>query len=69
MFITFFKEFTKQSNTAFSLGTRLIVFKGLRTRSTRRDLIVDKLWPAELCLQKKKHKISTKNRESYTKYL
>lgn len=48
IFITFFKEFTKQSNTAFNFGTRLIVFKGLSTRSTRRDLIVDKLWPAEL---------------------
>lgn len=43
MFITFFKEFTKQSKTAFNLGTRLIVFKGLNTRSTRNDLIVDKL--------------------------
>lgn len=50
MFITFFKEFTRQSKTAFSLGTRLIVFKGLSTRSTRNDLIVDRLWPAELCL-------------------
>ena len=27
---TFFKELTTQSNTAFSLGTRLIVFKGLK---------------------------------------
>ena len=29
MLNTFFKELTTQSNTAFSLGTRLIVFKGL----------------------------------------
>lgn len=46
MFITFFKEFTKQSNTAFSFGTRFIVFNGLSTRSTRRDLIVERLAPA-----------------------
>lgn len=42
MFITFFNEFTTQSNTAFNLGTRLIVFKGLNTRNTLNDLIVDK---------------------------
>jgi hypothetical protein len=46
MFITFFNEFTRQSNTAFNLGTRLIVFNGLSTRSTLSDLIVDKLAPA-----------------------
>lgn len=57
MFITFFNEFTKQSNTAFNFGTRLIVFKGLNTRSTRRDLIVDKFLPALLCLQIYKEKI------------
>lgn len=42
MFITFFKEFTKQSNTALSFGTRLIVFKGLNTRNTLKDLMVDR---------------------------
>lgn len=46
MFITFFKEFTRQSNTAFNFGTRLIVFNGLKTRSTRSDLIVERLAPA-----------------------
>lgn len=51
MFITFFNEFTKQSNTAFNFGTRLIVFNGLNTRSTRNDFIVDKFLPALLCLQ------------------
>lgn len=59
MFITFFKEFTTQSNTAFNLGTRLIVFKGLSTRNTRRDLMVDRFCPALLPLkmqiQKQKH--------------
>lgn len=41
--ITFLSEFTTQSNTALSFGTRLIVFKGRSTRRTRKDLIVDKL--------------------------
>lgn len=41
--ITFFRELTTQSNTALSLGTRLIVFNGRNTRSTRSDLIVDRL--------------------------
>lgn len=44
MFITFFREFTKQSNTAFNLGTLLIVFKGLNTRSTLNDFMVERLW-------------------------
>jgi hypothetical protein len=43
MLITFFNELTTQSNTAFSFGTRLIVFSGRSTRSTRSDLMVDKL--------------------------
>lgn len=51
MLITFFKEFTTQSNTAFSFGTRLIVFNGRSTLSTRNDLIVDKFCPAELPLK------------------
>lgn len=50
MLMTFFSEFTTQSKTAFNLGTRLIVFKGRRTRSTRNDLIVERFWPALLPL-------------------
>lgn len=46
MFMTFFKEFTTQSNTAFNFGTRLIVFKGLSTLNTRNDFIVDRFCPA-----------------------
>lgn len=42
MFITFFNEFTKQSNTALSFGTLLIVFKGLNTLNTRKDFIVER---------------------------
>jgi len=45
MFITFFNEFTTQSKTALSLGTRLIVFNGRNTLSTRSDLMVDKFVP------------------------
>lgn len=45
IFTTFFSELTTQSNTAFSFGTRLIVFSGRNTRSTRSDLIVDKFCP------------------------
>ena len=48
---TFLRELTTQSNTALSLGTRLIVLSGLRTRSTRRDLIVLKFCPVELPLK------------------
>lgn len=51
IFITFFREFTTQSNTAFNFGTRLIVFNGRNTRRTRSDLIVDRFWPAELPLK------------------
>jgi hypothetical protein len=40
MLKTFLSEFTTQSNTALSFGTRLIVFKGRKTRRTRRDLMV-----------------------------
>lgn len=40
MFKTFFREFTTQSNTALSLGSRLMVLRGLRTRRTLRDLMV-----------------------------
>ena len=47
---TFFKEFTTQSNTAFNLGTRFIVFKGLNTRRTLRDLIVARFCPVVLPL-------------------
>lgn len=45
MFMTFFKELTTQSKTALSLGTRLMVFNGRNTLSTRSDLIVDKFVP------------------------
>lgn len=48
MLMTFFKEFTTQSNTAFSFGTRFIVFNGLNTRNTLNDFIVDRFWPAPL---------------------
>lgn len=48
--MTFFSEFTTQSNTAFSFGTRLIVLSGRNTRRTRSDLIVVKFLPAELPL-------------------
>lgn len=41
--MTFFSELTTQSNTAFNFGTRLMVFSGRSTRSTLKDLIVDKL--------------------------
>jgi len=47
MFITFFSEFTTQSNTALSFGTLLIVLRGRNTRSTLRDLIVLRFFPAE----------------------
>lgn len=45
MFTTFFSEPTTQSNTAFSFGILLIVFNGLKTRRTRKDLIVAKFCP------------------------
>lgn len=45
--MTFLSEFTTQSKTAFSLGTRLIVFSGRNTRSTRNDLMVPKLAVAD----------------------
>lgn len=47
MLITFFRELTTQSNTAFSLGTLLIVFRGLKTLKTLNDLIVERFEPAE----------------------
>lgn len=46
MLITFFKEFTKQSKTAFNFGTLLMVFNGRKTRNTLRDFIVERLAPA-----------------------
>ena len=48
---TFDKEVITQSNTAFNLGTRFIVFNGRKTRSTRRDLIVFKFLPAPFSLK------------------
>ena len=51
MLNTFFKELTTQSNTAFSLGTRFIVFRGRRTRKTRSDFMVLRFWPVELPLK------------------
>lgn len=44
IFTTFLSELTTQSKTAFSFGTRFIVFSGRSTRSTRNDLMVDKFW-------------------------
>ena len=40
MLNTFFSELITQSKTAFSFGTRLIVFSGRNTRSTRSDFTV-----------------------------
>lgn len=48
MLMTFFSEFTTQSNTAFNFGTRLIVFSGRSTRRTLSDLMVDKLFVISL---------------------
>ena len=42
MLTTFFNEVTTQSKTAFSFGIRFIVLSGRSTRSTLKDLIVDK---------------------------
>lgn len=50
MLNTFFKELTTQSKTAFNLGTRLMVLRGLKTRKTRKDLMVLRFWPVELPL-------------------
>lgn len=47
---TFDKDVITQSNTAFNLGTRLIVFNGRRTRRTRSDLIVLRFFPAPFSL-------------------
>lgn len=58
--ITFFSEFTTQSNTALSFGTRLIVFSGRKTRSTRNDLIVDKLLVTSLPASPLKNKWNEK---------
>ena len=51
MLNTFFKELITQSNTAFNFGTRLIVLRGRRTRSTRNDFIVLRFSPPELPLK------------------
>lgn len=59
MFMTFFKEFTTQSNTAFNFGTRFIVFKGLSTLNTLNDLIVDKLLAPALFLRPLKQRRAT----------
>lgn len=45
IFTTFFSELTTQSNTAFSFGTRFIVFNGRNTLNTRSDFIVDRFCP------------------------
>lgn len=47
---TFDREVMTQSKTAFSFGTRLIVFNGRKTRRTRRDLIVFRFLPAPFSL-------------------
>ena len=52
---TFFRELTTQSNTALSLGTRFIVFRGLNTLRTRNDFIVLKFCPVELPLKWIRH--------------
>ena len=52
MLNTFLRELITQSNTAFSLGTLLIVFRGLRTRNTRSDFITPRFSPAELPLKR-----------------
>ena len=49
---TFDNEVITQSKTAFSFGTRLIVFNGRRTRRTRNDLIVLRFFPAPCSLKK-----------------
>ena len=46
MLKTFLSEVTTQSKTAFSFGTRLMVFRGRSTRSTRNDLITLRLLAA-----------------------
>ena len=51
MLKTFLSELMTQSNTALSFGTLLMVFKGLSTRKTLKDLITPKFSPAELPLQ------------------
>lgn len=66
--MTFFKEFTTQSNTAFNFGTRFIVFKGLSTLNTRNDFIVDRFCPAPLLTPLwKKKLINTKKPDIYLK--
>lgn len=50
MLRTFLRELTTQSNTALSLGTRLIVLSGRNTRSTRKDFMVLRFWPVVLPL-------------------
>lgn len=57
MLNTFFSEVTTQSNTAFNLGTLLIVFNGRKTLRTRSDLIVLKFCPVELPLQINHHSL------------
>ena len=50
MLKTFLSELTTQSKTAFSLGTLLIVLRGLSTLRTLRDLMVLRFCPVELPL-------------------
>lgn len=49
MLNTFLREITTQSKTALSFGTRLIVFRGLKTLSSLRDL---SFWPVGVPLMK-----------------
>jgi hypothetical protein len=56
MLNTFLREFITQSKTAFSFGTRLMVFKGRSTRRTRKDFIVPRFSPPELPLKKFRQK-------------
>ena len=64
---TFDKEVITQSNTAFNLGTRFIVFNGRNTRSTRRDLIVFKFLPAPFSLKTEKCLFEWNQMDTYVK--
>ena len=50
MLKTFLSELITQSNTALSLGTLLMVLRGLSTRSTRKDFITPRFSAPELPL-------------------
>lgn len=66
MLNTFLRELTTQSKTALSFGTRLMVLSGLRTRRTRKDLMVLRFCPVELPLINEKMKTSLRECWSLT---